>query len=60
MNTKTNYPPYYHVVNIVYNNDGREEVAKAWLAVNDNGHYVWTIANTDIVISDRDVKSWYS
>ena len=54
------YPEYYKDVLIYYQlpNDSEEQVEKAWLAVNDDNEYIWTISDTDLIIPDKFVIRW--
>ena len=56
----TNYPDYYKVVNIQYSKDSHSiKAGRAWLAINDNGHRIWTIDNSNEVLSDNEIISWW-
>lgn len=57
-NPKVELPDYYRAVLIKYLKDGLYKYAIAWLAVSDNGEYLWTIDETDIIINDRNVHFW--
>jgi hypothetical protein len=54
------YPEYYKDVLIYYQlpSDSEEYVEKAWLAVNENNEYFWTLSNDNRVISDECVIRW--
>lgn len=54
------YPKYYKDVWIHYQIPGEtiEHIEKAWLSINDNGEYIWTISDTDLIISDDWVTRW--
>ena len=54
------YPEYYKDVLIYYQLPGEseEQVEKAWLSVNDDNEYLWTISDTYRVISDKFVTKW--
>ena len=54
------YPEYYKDVLIYYQLPGESEehVEKAWLAVNDDNEYLWTISDNDRVILDKYVIRW--
>lgn len=53
------YPPYYKDVVITYQLPGKEIMeATAWLAVNDSLECIWTISDTNIIISDAYVLEW--
>ena len=54
------YPEYYKDVLIYYQlpSDSEEQVEKAWLAVNENNEYLWTISDDNRVISDKFVTRW--
>lgn len=54
------YPEYYKDVLIYYQLPGESEehVEKAWLAVNDNGEYIWTRSDTEQIILDEWVTKW--
>ena len=61
----TNYPPYYHSVFVKYRIKGTDIVKtqKLWLAVNDNGNYIWTNStnNTDVLFDDEiEVINWWN
>ena len=58
---KDNYPPYYKLVFIEYlpYNEDRYIIDKAWLAVDDEGKYVWTLEN-DTIVADEQVINWTS
>lgn len=55
---KKELPDYYHTVLIKYLKDGLYTHAAAWLSVSDDDKYLWTIAETNILISDRNVHGW--
>lgn len=56
----TNYPNYYKVVNIQYSKDSHSiKAGKAWLAINDNGHRIWTLDNSNEVLLDNEIISWW-
>ena len=54
------YPKYYKDVLIYYQlpSDSEEQIEKAWLAVNDDNEYIWTISDTDRIIPDKFVIRW--
>lgn len=54
------YPEYYKDVLIHYclPGESEEHVEKAWLAVNDNGEYIWTRSDNEQIISDECVICW--
>lgn len=54
------YPEYYKDVLIYYQlpSDSEEQVEKAWLAVNEDNEYLWTLSNDNRVISDKFVTKW--
>lgn len=54
------YPEYYKDVLIYYQLPGESEehVEKAWLAVNDDNEYIWTLSDNDQIISDECVIRW--
>lgn len=55
------YPPYYRDVMITwkYPKDKHLYKGKAWLAVNDNLEYIWTLSDgSEKVISDDYVINW--
>ena len=54
------YPEYFKDVLIYYQLPGESEehVEKAWLAVNDDNEYLWTISDNDQVILDKHVIRW--
>lgn len=52
-------PPYYKVINIEYWKGGRKYEDKAWLAVSDNGEYIWTLYNNDEIIMDSQIINWW-
>lgn len=54
------YPEYYKDVWIYYQLPGESEehVEKAWLAVNEDNEYLWTLSNDNRVISDKFVTKW--
>ena len=49
------YPEYYKDVLIYYQlpSDSEEQVEKAWLSVNENNEYLWTLYDDNRVISDK-------
>lgn len=55
---KKELPDYYHTVLIKYIKGGLYTYAAAWLSVSDNNEYLWTIAETNMLISDRSVHYW--
>lgn len=54
------YPEYYKDVLIYYQLPGESEehVEKAWLAVNDDNEYLWTLSGNDQIILDKYVIRW--
>lgn len=53
------YPLYYKDVWIRYQLPGKDvETKVAWLSVNDNLDYIWTLVGTDIIIPDKYVINW--
>lgn len=54
------HPEYYKDVQIHYCIPGEttKHVKTAWLAMNDNNEYIWTISNSDQVIPDDWVIKW--
>jgi hypothetical protein len=58
------YPPrrpeYYKLVTIEYIDHimGELVTTNAWLAVDDDGHYIWTLDDNITVIDDDDVLDW--
>ena len=58
--TKDDFPPYYHPVTIFYTEKGNPETLKerAWLAVDDDNRYIWTLENSNQVILDKQVIDW--
>ena len=53
------YPEYYKDVWIYYCLPGKTEcIDRAWLAVNNNGEYIWTISDNDQIILDKFVTKW--
>lgn len=57
-------PTYYKPVNIIYEcieygfSTTYNNVTTAWLAVNDDGDYIWTINGTDVILPDDVVIKW--
>ena len=60
LSEKGDRPPYYHLVHITYHTDDNHYLQKdyAWLAVNDYGHYIWTLSDNTTVIDDEYVIMW--
>lgn len=61
----TTYLPYYRSVFVKYRIKGADiiKTQKMWLAVNDNGNYIWTDStnNTDVLFDDEiDVINWWN
>lgn len=54
-------PEYYKLVTIEFIDHimGELVTANAWLAVNDDGHYIWTLDDNITVIDDDDVLDWH-
>lgn len=54
------YPLYYRDVWIRYQLPGKSEelIKMAWLAVNDNGEYIWTRSDNKQIIPDDWVTKW--
>lgn len=54
------YPLYYRDVWIRYQLPGKSEelIKMAWLAVNDNGEYIWTRSDNKQIIPDDWVTRW--
>lgn len=57
-NPKEELPEYYRTVLIKYLKGGLYTYAAAWLSVSDNNEYLWTIAETNMLISGRSVHYW--
>ena len=56
-----NYPDYYKDVFIYYISSGEIKIEKAWLAINDNEEYVWTLSKDNTtIIPDKYVTTWIS
>lgn len=55
-----NYPEYYKDVLIYYQlpNDSEEHIEEAWLAVNENNEYLWTLSDNEQIIPDEWVTHW--
>ena len=52
-------PSYYKDVLIHYKLPGKDvETKLAWLSVNDNLDYIWTLVGTDVIIPDEYVIDW--
>lgn len=57
-------PPYYKPVNVIFNHKSKyeetycEDYATCWLAVGDNGDYLWTINNTNELIPNNLILKW--
>lgn len=60
MRADLQYPDYYKTVVINYiDQNGTIRADKAWLAVNDNLEYIWTLTSDDTtVIPDDYVDNW--
>lgn len=62
--TRHQYPPYYKTVNVMYEHSGYDytttydNVTTCWLAVNDDGEYIWTVSGTNVVLMDKVVRKW--
>lgn len=54
------YPEYYKDVLIHYQLPGNSEehIEEAWLAVNENNEYLWTLSKDDQIISNKFVTRW--
>lgn len=54
------YPEYYKDVLIYYQlpDESEEHIKKAWLAVNDDGEYIWTRSDTEQIIPDEWITKW--
>ena len=59
---KPSYPDCYKDVFIHYAFPGEEiQTEEAWLAVNDNGEFIWTLSKDDTtIIPDKYVRTWIS
>ena len=59
---KKTYPEYYKDVLITFKFPGEHHsyTKKAWLAVNDNLEYIWTLSDSSIIIPDDYVINWKS
>lgn len=55
---KVELPDYYHTVLVEYLKDGLYAYAVAWLSIGDDNEYLWTIAETNILIADSSVCGW--
>ena len=56
--SKDHYPKYYkHVVIEYYDND-QLEIGSAYLSVNDDDEYIWTLEFNDQIIKDEQVVNW--
>lgn len=58
--SKDYYPPYYKVVFIEYLHRDRYIVDRAWLSIDDDDNYIWTIEDTEEIIEDSRVINWTS
>lgn len=60
LSEKGDRPIYYRLVHITYRppNDQYLREDYAWLAVDDDGCYVWTLSDNTTVIEDKDVIKW--
>lgn len=58
-----NYPPYYKPVFVKYILRGlkEEHIDEMWLAVNDNGEYLWTLTKNNQCWPDGLIKviNWW-
>lgn len=58
-----NYPPYYKPVFVKYILRGlrEEHIDKMWLAVDDNGEYLWTLTKNNQCWTDGLIKiiNWW-
>lgn len=54
------YPEYYKDVEITFRFPGSRNkfTKKAWLSVNDNLEYIWTLSNSNLIIDDDWVIKW--
>lgn len=54
------YPPYYQPVTIQYFDKETFGLYydTAWVAVNDNGEYVWTSTKLNYVYLDSEILDW--
>lgn len=56
--SKDYYPPYYEVVFIEYLHRDRYIIARAWLAIDDDDNYIWTLEESEEIIEDSRVINW--
>lgn len=58
--SKDHYPEYYKNVFIEYcpSDSDRYLIAEGWLSVDDNGEYIWTLVDSNIIIEDKQVVNW--
>lgn len=58
--SKNHYPEYYKNVFIEYcpSDSDRYLIAEGWLSVDDNGEYIWTLVDSNIIIEDKQVVNW--
>ena len=61
--SNSKYPPYYRPVFVKYILRGLrdERIDKMWLAVNDNGEYIWTLTKNNQCWPDGLIKiiNWW-
>lgn len=61
-NSQDYYPPYYIPVCIEYIHRGRDKdhilFARAWLSVDPDDNYIWTLEDTEEIIADSKVINW--
>ena len=59
---KDYYPPYYEPVVIEYIHRGRDNdrhlFSRAWLSLDPDDNYVWTLEETEEIIEDSQVINW--
>ena len=58
--SKDYYPEYYKQVFIEYYSDdyNHYQIGNAWVSVNDDGEYIWTLVDSDEIIEDKQVVNW--
>lgn len=56
--SKDHYPKYYKQVFIEYYENDYLEIGSAYLSVNDDGEYIWTLEYNDQIIKDEQVVNW--
>lgn len=57
--SRDDYPPYYQVIVIQYiDRKQQQHIDPAWLSIDDDDNYIWTLEDNETLINDNQVIDW--